>query len=355
MAEDQDESQKTEEPTAKRLQDAKKKGDMAKSQDVPVWFILLAGAALLAAARPLAASIGGPLSMLLDHPHDFQLQDGGAQRLMAGVLMSLAPAFIVIFGVIFVAALVGHLLQHPPVWTAEKMKPKLDKLSPIKGIGRIFGPQGWMNLFKAVLKLSAAGAAVFFAIWPSRNELLKIGEMDIVSLPILLQEKASRLFIAALVVVGIVAAIDYVFQRQNFMKRMRMSREDIKQETKQTEGDPMIRARLRAIRQERSRRRMLSAVPDATVVITNPTHYSIALKYDPDETPAPVVVAMGVDELALRIREAARDSDVPLVENPPLARALYATADLDQVIPREHFEAVAKVIGFVMNTAEAKR
>ena len=117
----------------------------------------------------------------------------------------------------------------------------------------------------------------------------------------------------------------------------------------------MIRARLRALRQERSRKRMLQSVPDATVVITNPTHYSIALKYDPETNPAPIVVAMGVDHLALRIRETARDNDVPIVENPPLARAIYATADIDAVIPREHFEAVAKVIGFVMRTAENKK
>ena len=355
MAEDQDQSQKTEEPTQKRLDDARKKGDIAKSQDVPVWFILLAGAALLAGAGPIAAGIGHPLHMLLDHPHQFELEHGGAQRLMADILMSLAPWMAVVFGIIVVFALVGHLVQSMPLWTAEKIKPKLDKLSPIKGFTRLFGPQGWMNLFKAVLKLIAASLAVTVVLWPARMELLKTGEMDVSLLPVLLQEKSTQLFIAALVVVGLIAALDFVWQKHSFMQRMRMSREDIKQETKQTEGDPMIRARLRAIRQERSRKRMLQAVPDATVVVTNPTHYSVALKYDPDTNPAPIVVAMGVDHLALRIREAARDNEVPIIENPPLARALYATAELDEVIPREHFEAVAKVIGFVLRTAEGKR
>ncbi len=355
MAEDQDDSQKTEEPTQKRLDDARKKGDFPKSQDVPIWFGLLGVAGLMAIAQPLAAGIGRPLVMLLDHPHQFQLDNGGAQRLMAVLLGALWPMLAVIFGIIMVFSLAGHLVQHRPAWTAEKMKPKLDKLSPIKGFGRLFGPQGWMNLLKGVLKLTAAGIAVTAVLWPSRHELMRAGEMDLVALPVLLQNKASQLLWATLLIVGLVAIMDYVFQRQSFMKRMRMSREDIKQETKQSEGDPMVRARLRQIRMERSRKRMLQSVPDATVILTNPTHYSVALKYDPEENPAPIVVAMGVDALALRIRETANENDVPIIENPPLARALYATAEIDDVIPREHFEAVAKVISFVMRQAEQKR
>ena len=165
---------------------------------------------------------------------------------------------------------------------------------------------------------------------------------------------AGRLFFASLIVVGAIAALDYFFQRQSFMQRMRMSRRDLQDETKQSEGDPAIRARLRAIRMERSRRRMLAAVPNATVIINNPTHYSIALRYDPDKDAAPMCLAKGVDDVALRIREVAAEAGVPMVENVPLARALYASAEIDEYIPREHFEAVAKVIGFVMNTARSR-
>ncbi|MFC7292046.1 flagellar biosynthesis protein FlhB [Hirschia litorea] len=354
MAEDQDDSQKTEEPTQKRLEDARKKGDIAKSQDVPVWFILMAGAALIAAAQPLAGSIGGPLSMLIDHPHEFDLSNGGAQRLMAAILMMLLGPMSIIFGIIIVFAIFGHVIQHMPLWTAEKMKPKLSKLSPLAGVKRMFGPQGFMNLFKAVLKLIAASGAVAFAIWPSRHELMKVGEMDISALPHIFQDKASRLFLAALVVVGFIAAIDFIFQKQSHMKKMRMSREDIKQETKQSDGDPQVKAKLAALRRQRSQGRMMAAVPDATVVITNPTHYSIALKFDPETDAAPICVAKGVDDVALRIREIAKDADVPLVESPPLARALFATAEIEQIVPREHFEAVAKVIGFVMRTGKKK-
>jgi len=352
MAEDQDDSQKTEEPTQKRLDDARKKGDIAKSQDVPVWFILMAGAAIIAAARPLASSIGSPLTMLLDHPHDFQLADGGAQRLMAALLGELFAPMMIVFSIIIVFALFGHVIQSMPLWTAEKMKPKLSKISPLGGVKRIFGPQGWMNLFKAILKLLAATIAVGFAVWPSRHELVKVGEMDITVLPMVLQDKASRLFIAALIVVGFIAAIDYMFQKHTHMKKMRMSREDIKQETKQSDGDPQVKAKLAAIRQQRSQQRMMAAVPEATVVVTNPTHYSVALKFDPEVDAAPIVVAKGVDDVALRIREVAKENEVPLVESPPLARALFASAELEQIVPRDHFEAVAKVISFVMRTGK---
>jgi flagellar biosynthetic protein FlhB len=153
---------------------------------------------------------------------------------------------------------------------------------------------------------------------------------------------------------AIIAAVDYVFTRQSYMKRMRMSRREIKEEMRQQDGDPMVKAKLRQIRNERSRRRMMQSVPEASVVITNPTHYAVALKYEQGETPAPICLAMGVDAVAQRIRELAKEHDIPIVEDPPLARALFATAELDQPIPKEHYEAVAKVIGFVMRLARRK-
>lgn len=354
MAEEQDKSQKTEEPTQKRLEDARKKGDIAKSQDVPVWFLLLASAGIMAGAGPLATSIAEPLAKLIDHPHAFRLADGGAQKLMYGVLMSLLVPLGVIFGVIVAASAIGHLVQHKPLWTMEKMKPELSKLSPMKGFGRMFGAQGWMNLLKAALKIGAVTAAMLYAVWPEMTSITEVGRLEIGGILGVTQSIAGRLLLAAIVVVGLVAAIDFLWQRWSFMQRMRMSRRDIRDETKQSEGDPYIRARLRQIRLERSRKRMLAQVPKATLVITNPTHYSVALRYLPETDAAPVCLAKGVDELALRIREKAKEHDIPLVENVALARALYATVEVDETVPREHFEAVAKVIGFVMKTAQAR-
>ena len=355
MAEEQDDSQKTEEPTQKRLEDARKKGDVAKSLDVPIWFLFLATAGIMAAAGPLAGMIADPLVRIMDHPHAFKLTDGGAQQLMGALLMSLALPLGIIFAVITVASLLGHVIQHRPLWTGEKMKPELSKLSPIKGLQRMFGMQGWMNLLKSFLKMAAITAAMIYAVWPEATAISESGRLDPEGLLIMTQVIAGRLLLAAIVVIGIIAAIDYLFQRFTFMKRMRMSRQDVRDEVKQQEGDPQIRARLRQIRLERSRKRMMQNVPKSTVVITNPTHYSVALRYDPEVDAAPVCMAKGADEVALRIREKAKEHGVPIVENVPLARALFATVEIEETVPREHFEAVAKVIGFVMNTAKGKK
>ncbi len=355
MAEEQDNSQKTEEPTQKRLEDARKKGDIAKSQDVPVWFLLLASAGIMAGAGPLAASIARPLAKLLDHPHAFRLADGGAQKLMYEVLLALLVPMAVIFGAITVASVIGHIVQHKPLLTFEKVKPDLNKLSPLKGLQRMFGAQGWMNLLKSALKIGAVFAAMLYAVWPEMTAITEAGRLDTGGMLRITQAIAGRLLLAAIVVVGMIAALDFLWQRWSFMRRMRMSRRDLREETKQAEGDPHIRARLRQIRLERSRKRMLSNVPKATVVITNPTHYSVALRYLPETDAAPVCLAKGVDDLALRIREKAKEHDIPLVENVPLARALFAAVEVDEAIPREHFEAVAKVIGFVMNTAKGRK
>jgi flagellar biosynthetic protein FlhB len=348
---EQDPSQKTEDPTQKRLEDARRKGEVVKTQDLPVWFLLLAAAGLMAGAEPLSRLLSEPLIRLLDHPHAFRLTGGGAEALLAELVRALAVPLTGIFATLFVGALAGHLAQHRPLWTTEKMKPDLDKISPARGLARMFGPQGWMNLLKGALKLAAVGAAAAYAVWPLRDLLFAAGGLEPAGLLRLASDMASRLLLAALVAVGAIAALDYVWQRQSFMARLRMSRQDIREEMKESEGDPELRARLRAIRQERSRRRMLAAVPKATVVIANPTHYSVALRYRPEEDAAPFCLAKGVDDLALRIREAAEAAGVAVIENPPLARALHASAEIDRAIPREHYEAVAKVIGFVMNAA----
>ena len=173
--------------------------------------------------------------------------------------------------------------------------------------------------------------------------------VDLSALLTIVRDIAVQLMIASLVAYALIAAADFMFQRQSFMKRNRMSRRELKDEMKQTEGDPMIRAKLRQIRQERARRRMMNAVPDATVIITNPTHFAVALKYEQGETAAPVCVAKGVDAVALRIRALAEEHSVPIVEDPPLARALHASVDIDETIPQEHYTAVAKVIGYVLS------
>ena len=355
MAEEQDDSQKTEDPTQKRLEEARKKGDIAKSQDVPIWFLMMATAGIMAAAGPLAGMIADPLVRIMDHPHAFRLSNGGAQQLMGSLLMSLAMPMLVIFAVIAIAGVLGHVVQHRPLWTGEKVKPDLAKLSPMKGLQRMFGMQGWVNLLKSFLKMAAITGAMIYAVWPEATAISESGRLDPAGLLAFTQVIAGRLLLAAIIVVGLIAGGDFIYQRWTFMQRMRMSRRDVRDEVKQQEGDPHIRARLRQIRLERSRKRMMQNVPKSTVVITNPTHYSVALRYDPEKDAAPMCMAKGADEVALRIREIAKEHGIPIVENVPLARALFASVEIEESVPREHFEAVAKVIGFVMNTAKGKR
>jgi flagellar biosynthetic protein FlhB len=241
-----------------------------------------------------------------------------------------------------------------PTISTEKIRPDLSKLSLLKGAKRLFGLDALVNLIKGILKIAAVTIAIALAIWPDRARQATSLSMDPMSLIGLLMALTLKVLLASLIVLAAIAAFDYFYQRTRFMQRHRMSRQELKDEMKQSEGDPVVKARIRQLRYERLRRRMMAAVPEATVIITNPTHYAVALKYESGKTGAPICVAKGVDGLALKIREIATEHDVPIVENPPLARALYASVELDDEISAEHYKAVAQVIGYVMRLANQR-
>jgi flagellar biosynthetic protein FlhB len=253
-----------------------------------------------------------------------------------------------------VAALAARYVQDRPTCTSERLTPKADKLNPVEGFKRVFGKAAAAAFLKSLAKLAVVGAALVWTLWPHDAELERISLMDPAALLPFVKERVVAMLLALASAAAVIAAIDYVATRQSYMKRMRMSRREIKEELRQSDGDPLVKAKLRQVRLERARRRMLQSVPNASVVVTNPTHYAVALRYEQGETPAPVCLAMGVDAVAQRIREVAEEHDIPIVEDPPLARALFATAEIDQPIPKEHYEAVAKVIGFVMRLARRK-
>jgi flagellar biosynthetic protein FlhB len=211
----------------------------------------------------------------------------------------------------------------------------------------LFSRDALVNFAKGLVKLGVVGAVVFFVIWGDRDRLETMVTLDPAALLPAFQEMGLKIFGAVLAIVTVIALADYVYQRQRWWNRLKMTVQEVRDEYKQMEGDPKIKGRIRAIRNERSRRRMMAAVPNATVVITNPTHFAVALKYDKSMR-APLCLAKGADDVAFRIRELAKEHDVPIVENPPLARALFASVDVDETIPTEHFKAVAQVIGFVM-------
>jgi flagellar biosynthetic protein FlhB len=347
VADETDLSEKTEDPTQKRLDDALERGDVVKSQEVNTWFIIAGATLVLSAFSGSMASMQVSLRDLL--------ANAGSMRADGAALLALARqleyAIIVAFGVplllLMIAAIFGNMVQHRLVLSAEPLKPKLSKISPIAGAKRLFGKQAWANLLKGIFKVVAVGAVMAMVFWPERHRLDGMVRMDPMSIVAATRGLSLQLLGAVVAMLAAVAIADYLFQYRTWFERQKMSLQEIKEEFKQTEGDPHVKGRLRQIRDARRRRRMMAAVPTASVVITNPTHFAVALKYEQGMA-APVVVAKGIDTIALKIRQVARDSDVPVIENPPLARALHAAVKIDEEIPFEHYKAVAEVIGYVM-------
>jgi flagellar biosynthetic protein FlhB len=346
---DDDDSQKTEEPTQRRLDKAVEEGSIPKSQEVTSWCLMAASTAVIGLGlTPLLKALSGGMIGFIEHPHTITLDGRGAEGVAANLSLLLLVALATPFGILMIGALAGHLVQHLPTWSTSAIEMKLDKISPIKGFARIFGIQGWINLLRSIVKLTAVSAAASIALWPQRGRLESFLYSDPAAILPAAKILTLQVLAAILVALAAIALADLVYQRFSYRQRLRMSKQEVKDEHKDMEGDPKIKAKIRQVRAERTRRRMMAAVPEATVVLTNPTHFSVALKYIDGETAAPICVAKGVDELAIRIRLAAKDHGVPIVENPPLARALHASVEIDEQIPQEHFKAVAEVISFVM-------
>lgn len=349
MAESDDNSSKTEEPTQRKLDEARKKGEVVVSREVSHWFMVLAGALfILMVAAPLMRNVGVALLPLITKPHEIAV---GNLHEIGGVLFTILKAILAAlllpFLLFVVAAIAGPMLQVGPLWAPENFMPKLERISILAGVGRLFSRRNLLEFLKGLFKLSIVAVVVIWMAWPATPTIEHSIEQDIPGMMALLKTISMRILGGILAVMFVIAAIDYLAQRLMFIARLRMSRSELKEEFKQAEGDPQIKQRLRQIRMERARRRMMASVPTADVVITNPDHYAVALKYNPPEDAAPIVVAMGVDLIAQKIKEIARENEIPIVENPPLARALYATAELDRQIPGEHFRAVAEVISYV--------
>ena len=347
MADEDDGGERSEDPTQKRLDDALERGDVAKSQEVNTWF-MIAGATLVLST--FAGSIGGiqtPLKNIIanswmlrtDGPSLLQL----AQHLEYAVFAAIGVPLLMLL----IAAIAGNMLQHRLVWSGESLKPKLSKISPMEGAKRVFGKQAVANFAKGLFKLVALGAVMTAVLWPERHRLESMLRSDPTSLFGVIVSLSVHLMGSVVAMLAVVAIADYFFQYRQWYERQKMSLRDMKEEFKQSEGDPHIKGRIRQLRHARMKKRMMAAVPKASVIITNPTHYSIALSYERGMS-APICVAKGVDNIALKIREVAGEHNIPIVENVPLARALYATVEIDDEIPVEHYHAVAEIIGYVM-------
>ena len=348
MADDRDPSQQTEQPTSKRLEEAREHGDVVKSPEVTTFVLLLGGTfAIMMFGGSTMRGLTQAMQIFIEEPDQMGVSGADLMALAWHIAMMLGGILGPVFAMMMVAALAGHVIQSRPSFTPDKIKPDFAKLNIFAGLKRMFGLEGLMNLVKGLLKIGVVGFAVWTQIWPERTMLESVMSQSPMGVIGDMSHLLFKVLMAALAALAAIAAADYVMQRYRFMQRNKMSKQEIKEEYKQNEGDPQIKAKIRQIRQERAKKRMIAAVPEATVIITNPTHYAIALKYEQGKMAAPICVAKGVDVLALKIREIAKEHNVPIVENPPLARALHATVEVDDVIPAEHFKAVAQVIGYV--------
>jgi flagellar biosynthetic protein FlhB len=246
-----------------------------------------------------------------------------------------------------IAALAGNLIQHRLVFSTEGLVPKFSKLSPMEGAKRVFGKQALANFLKGLFKLVLLGAVMCAVLWPERFRLDALIHIDPSAILGITTSLTLQLMGSVVAMLAFVAIADFFFQYRTWYEKLKMSLQEVKEEYKQSEGDPHIKGKIKQLRQQNMKKRMMAAVPKASVIITNPTHYAVALSYERGMT-APICVAKGVDNIALKIREVAGKHDIPIVENVPLARALYATVEIDEEIPGEHYHAVAEVIGYVM-------
>jgi len=345
---DDDASDKTEDPTQKRLQDAHEKGDVAKSQEINTWFLIAGGTLVLSSfSMSIGTDLQAPLRNLIANSWMIPVDGRSLIQLSSKLGYALLAALGVPLLLLMLSATIGNLIQHRPVWSAENMKPKFSKLSPLAGAKRIFGKQAGVNFLKGIFKIILLGAVMVAILYPQRDRLESLVRIDPAMILPTSIGLAMKVLSAAVALLAAIAIADYIFQYRQWFQKQKMSLREMKEEFKQSEGDPHIKGRIRQLRMARMRKRMMAAVPQASVVITNPTHYAVALKYE-SGMPAPICVAKGVDVIALKIREVAQKNDVPIVENVALARALHATVEIDDEIPVEHYHAVAEVIGYVM-------
>ena len=348
-----DDSDKTEEPSQKRLDEALQRGDVVKSQEVNTWFVM-AGATLVlmsfsgGMSRDLSTTMRG----LIANGWQIRVDGPALPHLFMTIGGEIIAAIGLPFLILIIAAAAGNFVQHRLVWSVPSLTPDLSKVSPLAGLKRQFSMQAVANLAKGLVKVVLVGAVLAALLWPERKHMEALVYADPAALLPFTASLALKLMGTVVAMLAVVAAGDYLFQYRQWYEKQKMSLRELKEEFKQSEGDPTIKGKLKQMRQQRARKRMIAAVPKASVIITNPTHFAVALQYERGMA-APICVAKGVDGLALKIREIAAEHRIPIVENPPLARALHATVEIDQVIPPDHYKAVAEVIGYVMRLRRA--
>jgi flagellar biosynthesis protein FlhB len=350
MAEEKSGQEKTEQPTERRLQEARRKGDVARSQEVPSAAVLLAGlAALYFGSGFMLDRFFVLMKHYLGNLHAFEIVPANMNLLLGQSMLQAAAIMAPVMAAVLLAALAANYAQVGVLFTTEKLIPKFSKISPLAGTKRLLSKQMLANVVKSVAKLLIVGFVAYSEVKKAMPAMPSLMAREVSEIVSFMAGTAFWIFLKAALIIALLAALDYAFQRWQFKEKMKMTKQEVKEEAKMTEGDPLIKGRIRSIQMEMARKRMMAEVPTADVVITNPTHLAIALRYDAATMTAPTVVAKGAGLIAQRIREVAAEHDVPLVEDKPLAQALYKMVDLNGTLPEHLFQAVAEVLAYVYN------
>ncbi len=355
MAEEQDQDQKTETASERRLEKAREEGQLPLSQEVRTWFILTAGLVVVMMAAPyLGAKMRDSLVVYLSGADQLSAMDGSAKRALLDTMGQMGPILALIIMIFVGASIAGTMLQTGPFASTALLALKWDRINPMAGWKKLFSMQALTEFAKGALKITMVGIVVYLIVKPLFRGVELLNGLEPSLQVKIMYDYTVKIMVTVIAVFTVIVAADLLYQRFSFYKRMRMTKQEVKEENKETQGDPIIRMRIARLRMEKAKRRMMSTVPDASVVITNPTHFAVALKYDRDKMAAPVVVAKGQDTIALKIKEIALANEVAVMENPPLARALYATCDIDEPIPVEHYKAVSEIISYLYKLKKIK-
>lgn len=353
---DEDKESKTEEPSQRKLEQSREKGQVPHSREVNTFFMLLGLLIILVSTLPMMLQhtfsyMGG----ILQEAAHFEATPSSIILTLTQAAQALFMAILPSLVLLVVAALFGALVQTGFLFSAESIIPKLNRISILAGFGRLFSFKSVAEFLKAVMKMLVVGTVLWWVVNRNRTDMLLLLDQSVFDMVQFTAVLVFRMVLGVVIIMALLGVTDFFYQRFEFMRDQRMSMHEIKEEFKDTQGDPHIRSRQRQIRIERARSRMMTEVPKANVVITNPTHFAVALRYDPDQEPAPRLLAKGADHMAKRIRDLAQEHDIPMVENPELARALYKQVEPEELIPLDLYEAVSKVIAYVMNLKKNQR
>ncbi len=346
MADDSDKDSKTEDATEKKIRDAVDKGQLPFAKDVPVLGSFLAILVfMIFLAQPGATYLGGFLTMFIERPETWSLSTrNDAVLLYSQVLLEIGKVMASLLALLVAAGIAASVLQNVPRIVFDRIEPKLSRISLKQGWSRLFGAKGWAEFAKSLGKLILAGFVVYSAMHGAETRLLAGMITQPEAFLSIIREMTIDIVLSIAAFMVLVAGIDLLWTRYHWRQDLMMTKQEVKDETKQAEGDPIMKSRMRSLARDRARRRMMDEVPKATLVIANPTHFAIALRYVRDVTPAPIVIAKGQDLIALKIREIAESHEIPVFEDVTLARSMYDQVSVDSVIPPQFYQAVAELV-----------